>query len=551
VKSAEKKSLREPAKTLKPFKLHSSHKYLYDCIVAWFSWSRGLYLYLYRLSTSSNTGLTMVDETSASSPLGDQICKSRTTNSIKMKAMAAVGIFLVVLVGMHQFNKESQLYMPEKFAGQVVAVYEAIEQAENVTEQVAAAVYKTIEETVLTIQEEPQVRVVRHPDNNTLHDKTIRWSTDVQRIWLDKLVNETNLPSAQILVTNFGWNHPITKDGLKFARSIRSTRLIEGVVNHPWFHPTAWDDFENSKSTQIDKNIRYYVFLDVETCFESNWPNYGQAGTKNYDLTYNRTFSRKGLDPCRFLSSCGIIQRALKARIFHTRGVNATLVVYDCAGNGQNPHFRHKKTKNDPVAMVTISSSRGQMRGLDQGMPPPAVNPVRLTASQKQDIEECREDSRPNLLVFAGNFRDKSRKALKKLHNVKKGVLIFRREERAKYLNGTSFEDLMAGSKFAASPRGDNRFSYRFTEILSAGAIPVVHSDGWVLPFRKELVDWKECAVHIPEKHVNRTLEILSQIDDKKRCQMRKRCYEIYQKYMRTADGTIAGIVEGMELASG
>jgi hypothetical protein len=64
-------------------------------------------------------------------------------------------------------------------------------------------------------------------------------------------------------------------------------------------------------------------------------------------------------------------------------------------------------------------------------------------------------------------------------------------------------------------------------------------------------VDWKGCAVHIPEKHVNRTLEILSQIDDKKRCQMRKRCYEIYQKYMRTADGTIAGIVEGMELASG
>jgi hypothetical protein len=118
-------------------------------------------------------------------------------------------------------------------------------------------------------------------------------------------------------------------------------------------------------------------------------------------------------------------------------------------------------------------------------------------------------------------------------------------------LNRTySFGDLLAGSKFAACPRGDNRFSYRFTEILSAGAIPVVHSDGWVLPFREELVDWKECALHIPEKNINVTVEIISQIDDKKRCQMRKRCYEVYQKYMRTTEGTITGIVEGLELAS-
>jgi hypothetical protein len=250
------------------------------------------------------------------------------------------------------------------------------------------------------------------------------------------------------------------------------------------------------------------------------------------------------------LRHCGPIYRALKSRIFHTTGVNATLVLFECGGNGPNEVFR-RTTKEFPISMVTLSSERRQMHGLDQGLPPPAVNPVLMTARQRQDIEECRENSRPNLIVFAGNLRDKVRQALGNLHDEKKGVIIIHRNQLAKYLNGTTFGQLLAGSKFAACPRGDNRFSYRFTEILSAGAIPVVHSDGWVLPFREELVDWKECALHIPEKDANRTLEILSQIDDKKRCQMRKRCYEIYQKYMRTTEGTIAGIIEGLELASG
>jgi hypothetical protein len=49
---------------------------------------------------------------------------------------------------------------------------------------------------------------------------------------------------------------------------------------------------------------------------------------------------------------------------------------------------------------------------------------------------------------------------------------------------------------------------------------------------------------------VNKTLEILAQIDDKKRCQMRQKCYEIYDKYMRTHEGAIAGIIESLELVA-
>jgi ribosomal protein L14E/L6E/L27E len=94
---------------------------------------------------------------------------------------------------------QSQLYISETFAEQAaVVVYETIE--ENVSsiqepkvreEQEQETVEeKTIEETGMSIQE-PRVQVVRRLVNNTLHDKTIRWSRSVQRMWLDKHV--TNL----------------------------------------------------------------------------------------------------------------------------------------------------------------------------------------------------------------------------------------------------------------------------------------------------------------------------------------------------------------------
>ena len=182
------------------------------------------------------------------------------------------------------------------------------------------------------------------------------------------------------------------------------------------------------------------------------------------------------------------------------------------------------------------------------GLPPPAPNPVVLTREQTHDIVTCQaEETRPFLLTFVGNFRHRTRQKLKLLTN-DKDVLITRRGMENKF-NGT-FHELLALSKFAAAPRGDNKFSYRLTEVLSGGSIPVIHADSWVLPFRKELVDWTECALHIPEADVNKTLDILAQIDDKKRCQMRQKCYEIYNKYMRTEEGTIAGIIESLEMVA-
>ena len=76
-----------------------------------------------------------------------------------------------------------------------------------------------------------------------------------------------------VLLTNFGWNQPNVTAGLEIYRGLRTRMLVHGIINHPWFHPTAWEDI-NSGRLQVSPTTRYYVFLDRDTCLEMNCPNY-------------------------------------------------------------------------------------------------------------------------------------------------------------------------------------------------------------------------------------------------------------------------------------
>ena len=114
-----------------------------------------------------------------------------------------------------------------------------------------------------------------------------------------------------------------------------------------------------------------------------------------------------------------------------------------------------------------------------------------------------------------------------------------------------TYQELLLRSKFVAVPRGDNLYSYRFTEVLSSGAIPVLFgNDEWILPFRNEIVHWDQCIIYIPEYDIlNHTISILSHsmMNHTEICQRRQYCYYIYKTYMETSYHIIHGILHGLE----
>lgn len=69
-------------------------------------------------------------------------------------------------------------------------------------------------------------------------------------------------------------------------------------------------------------------------------------------------------------------------------------------------------------------------------------------------------------------------------------------------------------STFVLIPRGDNRWSYRFSEAIGACAIPVIIADGLQLPFG-ELIDWKAAAVFIPESEASDVVSVLRRLPPK------------------------------------
>jgi len=371
-----------------------------------------------------------------------------------------------------------------------------------------------------------------------------------------------------ILMTDIGWNQKNRSIGLLRERYVRETELFTGVVNHPWFHPTAWDDIRSNRMV-IRNDVRYYVFADELQCPDSNYPIYG-GREGNLDSAHNRT-TKNGVFR---INSCagGMIPQILQHRLLdatNNTAANAKLIIFDCSGYGPKT-WCPRITKHLPISIAALSATFNTMdEDRDQGLIPPAPAAITLSSKQEEEIRSCEAESKRDFkMLYVGNYRSgpksnfkrkhgNTRRSYEKLHDNKS--IIIRRNSRVNemkesVLANLSYPEFMGRTIFGLAPRGDNKFSYRFTEVLSAGAIPIYHGDDFVFPFRPELVDWNKCAIILPEKDAGKTtLDLINDIPIETRCKMRNYCYfGIYKKYVETDVGIIDGLVMGLEeLAKG
>ena len=105
------------------------------------------------------------------------------------------------------------------------------------------------------------------------------------------------------------------------------------------------------------------------------------------------------------------------------------------------------------------------------------------------------------------------------------------------------FADALSESLFILCPRGISPCSYRLTETLNAGRVPVVISDQWSLP---DWLPWTEFALVIAEADIQKLPEILRQ-KEKEAIAMGKRASDIWDLYFSSQNR----YTTLLELASG
>jgi len=93
-------------------------------------------------------------------------------------------------------------------------------------------------------------------------------------------------------------------------------------------------------------------------------------------------------------------------------------------------------------------------------------------------------------------------------------------------LSGDSYSDMLWNTTFGFAPGGNSVGSYRFSEILSTGGIPVVTQD-FVAPLAPE-IDWSGCLVRVSEARIVDLPRILREYTSVQIRQRQKVCWHLY-----------------------
>merc|ERR1712129_90038 len=105
------------------------------------------------------------------------------------------------------------------------------------------------------------------------------------------------------------------------------------------------------------------------------------------------------------------------------------------------------------------------------------------------------------------------------------------------------YSTVMQKSTFGFAPRGDAHFSYRITELLAAGTIPIVIDDDFMPPYGTDnITAW---AVLLPEANIEHAESILTNISAREICEKKQEGANIYAK-ARSVEAMLEAMLVGL-----
>jgi len=275
------------------------------------------------------------------------------------------------------------------------------------------------------------------------------------------------------------------------------------------------------------------IFAGFETAAEFCWPGVSDPDDAVIGGTFDSLWSQ-------------ICNRAGKSvvRLAHKHR-EKTVVVFE----GPPVLALHELAAGLPNCRVASLSAYlySHRHDYDISLPPKAL-------SKGVASTQIKRTKRPILFSFQGSASHPVRSLIVGLDNGSDQII--RLVEKSDYMRRShdltssqiSYDELLVQSEFALVPRGDELFSYRFTEALAMGCIPVVLADGWVLPF-SELYDPQQYSVVVGESQWRSIPKQLRGISGKRRMRLRGNGRNYYDDYCASFIAMASSLLRSIDMS--
>ncbi len=107
------------------------------------------------------------------------------------------------------------------------------------------------------------------------------------------------------------------------------------------------------------------------------------------------------------------------------------------------------------------------------------------------------------------------------------------------------FVDLL-NSTFAFVPAGRSPASYRFLEVLSAGAIPVLIADDYVRPF-ESLIQWERCLLQFSTHDLHRILQTLRSLPKEDVVDRQCYCQQVFASFLQDDSTLVRSVILSLQ----
>lgn len=105
------------------------------------------------------------------------------------------------------------------------------------------------------------------------------------------------------------------------------------------------------------------------------------------------------------------------------------------------------------------------------------------------------------------------------------------------------YDELMSNATFCLIPRGRRLGSYRFLEALQSGCIPLLLSNGWILPFADK-IDWQKAAVFADERLLTLIPTIVREFSHEQVLKMKQQVLFLWDAYFASIDKIVHTVIK-------